>query len=72
MGELEDLHTDRTNICFTTIEAEGEGWDPHPPPTSPPPTHTNTPHYWIFQGGTLIVVLVVNCYVVFHFLMFLF
>ena len=28
MDDLEDLHTDRTNICFTTIEAEGEGCDP--------------------------------------------
>ena len=25
MDELEDLHADRTNICFTTMEAEGEG-----------------------------------------------
>ena len=28
MNELEDLHADQTNICFTTMEAEGEGWDP--------------------------------------------
>ena len=29
MDELEDLHTDRKDICFfTTMEAEGEGWDP--------------------------------------------
>ena len=28
MDELEDLHTNRTNICFTTMEAEGEGWFP--------------------------------------------
>ena len=28
MDGLEDLYTDRTNICFTTMEAEGEGWDP--------------------------------------------
>ena len=27
MDEL-DLHTDRLNVCFTTMEAEGEGWDP--------------------------------------------
>ena len=26
MGELEDLHTDQTNICFIPMEAEGEGW----------------------------------------------
>ena len=25
--ELEDLHADRTMICFTTMEAEGEGRD---------------------------------------------
>ena len=25
MVELEDLHTDQTNICFTTMEAEDEG-----------------------------------------------
>ena len=25
---LEDLHADQTNICFTTMEAEGEGWEP--------------------------------------------
>ena len=23
----EDLHVDQTNICFTTVEAEGEGGD---------------------------------------------
>ena len=28
MDELEDLHTDRTNIFFTTMDAEGEGWGP--------------------------------------------
>ena len=28
METLEDLHKDRTNISFPTIEAEGEGWDP--------------------------------------------
>ena len=25
--ELQDLHTDRTNKCFNTVEAEGEVWD---------------------------------------------
>ena len=34
MGELEDLHTDRTNICccffIITMEAKGEGSDPDP------------------------------------------
>ena len=28
MDELEDLHTDRTIFAFTTLEAEGKGWDP--------------------------------------------
>ena len=28
MDNLEDHHTDRTSICFSTTEAEGEGWDP--------------------------------------------
>ena len=29
MDELVALNTDRTNICFTTIEAVGEeGWGP--------------------------------------------
>ena len=34
MDELEVLHTDRTNICFTIMDAEGpegaegESWDP--------------------------------------------
>ena len=27
MDKLEDLHADRINLCFTTMEA-GEGWDP--------------------------------------------
>ena len=27
MDELEDLYTDRTNICFTIVEAMGEGRD---------------------------------------------
>ena len=28
MDELEDLHADRTNLSFTTMEAEGEDQDP--------------------------------------------
>ena len=28
MNESEDLHTDRISICFTTLYADGEGWDP--------------------------------------------
>ena len=28
MDKLEDLHMDRTHICFTTTDVEGEGWDP--------------------------------------------
>ena len=62
MDELEDLHTDWTNICFTTMEAEDEGWDPVKLASTPPS------HYWPFQDGTFIVVLFANCYVVFHFL----
>ena len=27
MDELEN-HAFRTSICFTTMEAEGKGWDP--------------------------------------------
>ena len=27
MDELQDLHTDRTNIYFTTMEVEGESLD---------------------------------------------
>ena len=27
-GWVEDLHTDRTSICFIAREAEGECWDP--------------------------------------------
>ena len=62
------------------MEVEREGWDPvkdslSPPPPPPPNTHTETPrviHYWSFRGGTLLVVLFVKCYVVFHFLMFYF
>ena len=51
----------------------GESWDavklkpPHPLPPTP-----SVIHYWPFQGGTFTVVLFVNCYVVFHFLMFFF
>ena len=57
MDELEDLHADQTNICFTIMEAEGEGWDPVKRP---------------FQGGTFIAVLFVKCSVVFHVQMFFF
>ena len=28
MNELEDHHADWTNVCFTTMEAEGKGWGP--------------------------------------------
>ena len=27
MDELEDIHTDQTNIFYTTMKAEGEGLD---------------------------------------------
>ena len=62
-----DLHgSNKSNICFTTMEAKDEVWDPvklvkAPLPSSP------VIHYWPFQGGTFIVVLFFhNCYVVFH------
>ena len=28
MDDLEDLYTNRTNICFTTMEAKGKGVGP--------------------------------------------
>ena len=28
MDEMENLNADQTNICFTIMEAEDEGWDP--------------------------------------------
>ena len=28
MHEVEDLNADRTNVCLSTMEAEGDGWDP--------------------------------------------
>ena len=31
MDELEDLHMDQKDICFNTMEAGGEGWDPVKP-----------------------------------------
>ena len=57
---------------------EGEGQDPVKPPPTPTPTPLKTQHtppvihYWPFRGGIFIVVLFVNCYIVFHFLMFYF
>ena len=53
MDEFERLHADRSNNCCTTMEAEGEGWEPkvdlspppafpHPQPPLPPPTPTHT------------------------------
>ena len=51
MDELDHFRTDRTNICFTTMEAEDEGksyFKATPTPTHPTPA---------FQGGTFIVVL---------------
>ena len=27
MDALKDLHMDRTCICFTTVEADGKGWE---------------------------------------------
>ena len=28
MDEMGDLNTDRTNVCFATVQAEGEGRSP--------------------------------------------
>ena len=44
MDELEDLHTDGTNLYFTTMEEGGEGW--HPVKLAYPPVV----YYWPFQG----------------------
>ena len=43
MDEWEDLHMDRTNICFSTIEAEGEGSPSRKSSLSPPPSPTPFP-----------------------------
>ena len=52
-----DLHADRTNICSTTMEAEGEGWDSMKLALVP-----QVIHYWPFRGGTFIVVSVLQCF----------
>ena len=37
MDKLDDLHVDRKKyMIFTTMEAEGEGWDPRKASLSPP------------------------------------
>ena len=48
------------------MEAEGEGCNPVKLDLAP------VIYYWPFQGGTFIVILFVNCYVVFYFQMFTF
>ena len=79
MDELEDLQMNRTGIyfyIFTTMEVESKGWGSRKASLSSPAqhTHTNTRafrviHYWQFRGGNFIVVLFVQCYVVFYFLL---
>ena len=54
MDELED-NADWKNICFTTMEAEGRVGI-HKASLSPPAIY-----YWLFQGGTFIVVYFVKC-----------
>ena len=84
MDELEDLQMDRTFFffffyTFTIMEDESKGLESCKASLSFL-THTQTHihtrpwviHYWPFRGGTIIVVLFVKCYVVFHFLMFYF
>ena len=62
---------DQTNKCFTTMKAEVEGWDPVKLGLVSP-HHPLVIHYWSFKGDIFIVVRFDNCYVVFHFLMFVF
>ena len=51
-------------MFFTTMEAEGEGWDPIKAIPLPPLPHVI--YYWPYQGGTFIMVLFVKYSVVFH------
>ena len=51
MDELEDLHSDRTNVCFTTMEAEGEGWDPVITKTYLYNFDPFKPHFYIVKLG---------------------
>ena len=69
MSKKTSIVTEKKIYVFTTMEAEGKGWDPIKLAKAPPP---RVIHYWPFLGGILIVVLFVNCYVVFHFPMFFF
>ena len=57
------------------MEAVRDSWDPvnlslSSPPPLPRPHLPPVIHYWPFQGSTFIVLVSVNCYVVFNFLMF--
>ena len=73
MAELGDLHMDQTNIYFYHC-GSGEGRDPVKLPStpSPIPRPTHTPQLFISDSfkAAQIVVRFVNCYVEFHFLMF--
>ena len=57
------------------MDAESKGWDRVKLALTPPPPlhhHTHTHkiiRYWLFRGGTFILPLFVNWYVVFYFLM---
>ena len=53
--------------AFATMEAEGEGWDPVWASLG-----LQVEHYWPFRGDAFVVVLFINCYVVFHFLLLFF
>ena len=61
MDQLEDLHADRTYICFTTMDDEVKGWEPVKLAYGPPVIY-----YRPFQGGTFNMVLSVKCSVVFR------
>ena len=65
-----DLHTDRTNICF--YHYGSWGWACRSLKANLSPHLALIIHYWPFQGGSFIVILFVNCYVAFHFLMLFF
>ena len=66
------LTSDPTNICFTTVGAEGEGWDPVKLAKAPHPLLSPVIYYWRSQDGNFIVVLFVKYSVVFHLQMIFF
>ena len=64
MHELEDLHADRTNTCFTTMEAEVEGRDPQKLAYAPSCLLLTIPRRLFYCG------IFIECSVVFHLQMF--